>query len=88
MEWERAFIGAAGITRELQSSTALKAALCALEVLANADDLADDYVAIPIEIPDEVAVQVISIADFRKDGTQTSQSMRLGTSERIGRSHK
>ena len=41
--------------------TAESRALCALEVLANADDLADDYVATPIEMPDEIAVTVISI---------------------------
>jgi RES domain-containing protein len=39
-------------------------ALCALEVLANADELAGDYVATPIEIPDDIAVTVIPISDL------------------------
>jgi RES domain-containing protein len=39
-------------------------ALCALEVLANADELADDYVVTPIEITDQTAVTWISIADL------------------------
>lgn len=41
--------------------TAESRALCALEVLANADELADDYVATPIEEPDDLFVRVISI---------------------------
>jgi RES domain-containing protein len=36
-------------------------ALCALEVLANADELAADYVVTPIQIPDDLAVTHRSI---------------------------
>jgi RES domain-containing protein len=39
-------------------------ALCALEVLANAGELADDYVAVPIEIPDYLSIAVIPAADL------------------------
>lgn len=42
--------------------TAESRALCALEVLANADELADDYVATPIEVPDGIAVTVLAIS--------------------------
>jgi RES domain-containing protein len=35
-----------------------------LEILANADELADDYVATPIDVPDELDVKVISIAEL------------------------
>ncbi len=34
--------------------TAESRALCALEVLANADELADDYVVTTITVPDEL----------------------------------
>jgi RES domain-containing protein len=44
--------------------TAESRALCALEVLVNADELADDYVVTPIEVPAEIAVAEISIADL------------------------
>ena len=44
--------------------TAESRSLCALEILANADELADDYVATPIEVPDELDVKVISIAEL------------------------
>ena len=36
--------------------TAESRSLCALEILANADELADDYVATPIEMPDELDI--------------------------------
>lgn len=36
-------------------------ALCALEVLANANDLAGDYVVTPIQLPDDLAVSTLSI---------------------------
>jgi RES domain-containing protein len=39
-------------------------ALCALEVLATSGELADDYVATPIEIPDEIAVTVIPVSEL------------------------
>src|ERR1700678_1193898 len=39
-------------------------ALCALEVLANADELAADYVVTLIEIPDEIAITVISLSEL------------------------
>jgi RES domain-containing protein len=44
--------------------TAESRALCALEVLANSDELANDYVATPIEIPGQIAVTAISIPDL------------------------
>jgi RES domain-containing protein len=36
-------------------------ALCALEVLANADELGGDYVVTPIEVPDDLDVTTLSI---------------------------
>lgn len=36
-------------------------ALCALEVLANANELADDYAVTPIELPDDIAIVTLSI---------------------------
>jgi RES domain-containing protein len=36
-------------------------ALCALEVLANADELAADYISIEIEIPDDVLIMELSL---------------------------
>jgi RES domain-containing protein len=39
-------------------------ALCALEILVNEDELADDYVSIPIEIPDSVTIKSLSVADL------------------------
>lgn len=44
--------------------TAESRALCALEVLANVDELAGDYIATTIEIPDDIEATVISIADL------------------------
>jgi RES domain-containing protein len=46
--------------------TAESRALCALEMLVNADELAGDYVAVPIDVPDEIAVQAISAADLAR----------------------
>ncbi|HEY7333534.1 MAG TPA: RES domain-containing protein [Bryobacteraceae bacterium] len=64
-------------------------ALCALEVLANAGDLADDYIITPIEIPDELSTTAISIEmlpaswnrgepiqETRDVGTEWAQSLR------------
>jgi len=36
-------------------------ALCALEVLANADELAGDYIVTPIEVPGDLTVTTLSI---------------------------
>ena len=44
--------------------TAESRALCALEVLVNADELADDYISISIEIPDDLAITSLSVADL------------------------
>jgi len=44
--------------------TAESRALCALEVLANADELADDYISISIEIPRDLAIKNMSIVDL------------------------
>jgi RES domain-containing protein len=41
--------------------TAASRALCALEVLANAEELAGDYVITPIEVPEDLAVTMRSI---------------------------
>src|SRR6202011_3780783 len=41
--------------------TAASRALCALEVLANADELAGDYLVTPIEVPDDLSVTTLSI---------------------------
>jgi RES domain-containing protein len=41
--------------------TAASRALCALEILANADELAGDYVVTPIELPEDLAVTTRSI---------------------------
>ncbi len=39
-------------------------ALCALEVLVNSDELADDYVAISIEIPNDLSIRIVTIDDL------------------------
>jgi RES domain-containing protein len=44
--------------------TAASRALCALEVLANADELGDDYISISIEIPDTLSITSMSVADL------------------------
>jgi RES domain-containing protein len=41
--------------------TAATRALCALEVLANTGELADDYVVTPIEVPGDLTVTTLSI---------------------------
>lgn len=41
--------------------TAASRALCALEILANADELADDYIVTPIEVPDDLRATTLSI---------------------------
>ncbi len=58
-------MAAAGIRRVRRPSIPLKVGpFCALEVLANSGELADDYVATPIEIPDEIAVTVIPVSSL------------------------
>jgi RES domain-containing protein len=54
--------------------TAESRALCALEVLVNSDELADDYVTIPIDVPEEIGVRVISIADLPQDWDASAAS--------------
>ena len=44
--------------------TAASRALCALEVLVNADELADDYISIEIEIPDDLGCTSMEIPDL------------------------
>src|SRR5260370_11883795 len=44
--------------------TAASRALCALEVLANADELAGDYLVTPIEVPDSLTVRTLSIENL------------------------
>jgi RES domain-containing protein len=40
-------------------------ALCALEVLVNADELADDYVVITIDLPEDLAVIAVSVDELQ-----------------------
>ncbi len=44
--------------------TADSRALCALEILVNADEFADDYVSISVDIPDTLPITVISVHDL------------------------
>jgi RES domain-containing protein len=53
--------------------TAESRALCALEVLVNSDELAGDYAAVPIDVPDDIAILVISTADLPQ-GWDASES--------------
>jgi len=58
-------------------------ALCALEVLANADELPDDYVATPIEISADIAITVLSVAGLPPgwDANEATDTTReIGTS--------
>src|SRR5258708_7764470 len=41
--------------------TAASRALCALEVLANADELAGEYIITPVEVPDDLSATTLSI---------------------------
>ena len=72
-----------GITRERPSSTPHRAGHCALlEVLANAGELAGDYIIIPIEITDELAITTVSIEMLHPDwnrGEPTQQTRNIGT---------
>jgi RES domain-containing protein len=61
--------------------TAESRALCALEVLANSDELANDYVATPIEIFEQIAVTLISIPDLP---TEWNVSPPIDTTRQIG----
>src|SRR5258708_7630856 len=57
-------------------------ALCALEVLANADELASDYVVTPIEVPDHLAVTVLTIKALPPNwdaGQATNATRDIGT---------
>ena len=47
--------------------TAASRALCALEVLANSDELAGDYMITPIEVPDDLAATTLSIETLPPD---------------------
>jgi RES domain-containing protein len=59
-------------------------ALCALEILANANELAGDYVATPIELPDDLAVITLSIDSLPSDGTLLEQLPALPISAQNG----
>jgi len=39
-------------------------ALCALEVLVNSAELADDYVSISIDVPSDIAIKIVNIGDL------------------------
>ena len=51
-------------------------ALCALEVLANANGLADDYIVTPIELPDDLSVITLPI-----DGLPSGWNVPQATTE-------
>lgn len=56
-------------------------ALCALEVLTNADELAGDYVVTPIEVPDDLATTTLSIETLPSNwdaGQSTSGTADIG----------
>ena len=62
--------------------TAASRALCALEVLANSNELAGDYVVTPIELPDDLAVITLSVDGLPSgwDAAQaTTQTADIGT---------
>lgn len=62
--------------------TAASRALCALEVLANAEELADDYVVVPIDIPNDVPLTTVSVEMLPPDwdrGEPISYTRDLGT---------
>ena len=62
--------------------TAESRALCALEILANADELANDYVVTAITVPDETQMTRLSTADLpvnRDAGEPTDGTRQLGT---------
>jgi RES domain-containing protein len=62
--------------------TAASRALCVLEVLANAEDLADDYVVVPIEIPNDVPITTIWVQMLLPDwdrGEPISYTRDIGT---------
>ncbi len=46
-------------------------ALCALEILANADELAGDYVIAPIDLPDDLAITCLSVEALPSNWTAT-----------------
>jgi len=57
-------------------------ALCALEVLTNADELAGDYVVTPIEVPDDLGSTALSIEALPPNwdaGQSTSDTADVGT---------
>jgi hypothetical protein len=49
-----------------------------MEVLANADELAGDYVATPLEIPDDIAVTVIPISNLPRGWSASPHKLGLG----------
>jgi RES domain-containing protein len=57
-------------------------ALCALEILANKRELAGDYIAIPIEVPDDLRRTVLEVRDLPEhwDAAESTDATReLGT---------
>jgi RES domain-containing protein len=62
--------------------TAASRALCALEILANAEDLADDYVVVPIEILNDIPITTVSVGMLPPDwdrGEPINYTRDLGT---------
>ncbi|MCC6588451.1 MAG: RES domain-containing protein [Bryobacterales bacterium] len=54
-------------------------ALCALEILAGSREFADDYISIPIEIPDNLPRRSLTVADLPKgwDSAEHGESTRV-----------
>ena len=65
--------------------TASSLALSALEILANrTNELPDDYVAVSVEIPDDLSVIRLSEAQLRPTGGQILIKLKLGISAARG----
>jgi RES domain-containing protein len=61
--------------------TAASRALCALEILANADELAGDYVLTPIELPEDLPMHVVGTLPPDWDAREpTDETRDIGTS--------
>ncbi len=57
---------------------------CALEVLVNAGELADDYVITPVEVPDNINVTSRPAETFRQAGMPQSRPRNHEMLARIG----
>src|SRR5713101_3702706 len=62
--------------------TAASRALCALEILANADELAGDYIVTPIELPDDLSATTLPIETLPPNwdaSLSTHEAAKIGT---------